>query len=319
MIALAALLREADAQRFREGGCPRPGGEHDRSRPQRALARVDRDPAVRAPEAAHLDMRLDRRARLLRRAAGGVDEGERIAVRLVGEVDAAGDALAYRGLEPPCLVAVEHLRRHADPVSVRAGLGERGFRLVHVEDAAALEPGCEAFVRELGVELQAGERELRMIRVPSAARDAVDALTKRASQGATDGRGRRKKGLSGESIQRRPFRSEAGFAIGAEWLGQRRPAFPDEAPEASSPPRSSSVTAAPRRASWSAQQTPIAPPPSSRRRPAGRSPGDRAREWAGEEDDRGGDLVGPGATVRAGCGGRRARRSRSRRTPRSSG
>ena len=65
-----------------------------------------------------------------------------------------------------------------------------------------------------------------MIRVPSAARDAVDALTKRASQGATDGRGRRKKGLSGESIQRRPFRSDAGFAIGAEWLGTEEAGVP---------------------------------------------------------------------------------------------
>jgi hypothetical protein len=51
------------------------------------------------------------------------------------------------------------------------------------------------------------------------------------------------------------------LAIGVEWLGQISPAFPAEQPEASSDPRSSSFTRAPRRANSSAQQTPIAPPP----------------------------------------------------------
>jgi hypothetical protein len=43
-----------------------------------------------------------------------------------------------------------------------------------------------------------------------------------------------------------PTRSECGLAIGVEWLGQIKPAFPAEHPEASSGPRSSSVTDAPR-------------------------------------------------------------------------
>jgi hypothetical protein len=62
-------------------------------------------------------------------------------------------------------------------------------------------------------------------------------------------------------IERTPTRSDAGLASGTEWLGQISPALPAEQPEASVGPRSSNVTAAPRRASSRAQQTPIAPPP----------------------------------------------------------
>ena len=42
-----------------------------------------------------------------------------------------------------------------------------------------------------------------------------------------------------------PTRSDRGFEIGIECEGQISPAFPDEQPEASSGPRSSSVTDAP--------------------------------------------------------------------------
>jgi hypothetical protein len=35
-----------------------------------------------------------------------------------------------------------------------------------------------------------------------------------------------------------PFRSDVGLEIGVEWLGQIRPAFPAEQPEASVGPRS---------------------------------------------------------------------------------
>ena len=66
-----------------------------------------------------------------------------------------------------------------------------------------------------------------------------------------------------DRMLRSPLRSATGLEIGTEWLGQTSPALPLEHPDASAGPRSSSVTRAPRRASSSAEQTPIAPPPTT--------------------------------------------------------
>jgi len=78
-------------------------------------------------------------------------------VRLVREVDAAGDPIADGRLQPSRLVAVEHLGRHACGGGVLAGVRECGLGLVHVEDAAPLEAGGEALARQPGVQLQAGD------------------------------------------------------------------------------------------------------------------------------------------------------------------
>ena len=100
--------------------------------------------------------------------------------------------------------------------------------------------------------------------VDASARRFVLAAAKRRSQGTRAGLGWRRNGLSGVSIQRRPWRSAAGVASGVEWLGQMRPALPAEQPAASAEPRSTRTGLAPRRASSSATAAPIAPPPTIR-------------------------------------------------------
>ena len=98
--------------------------------------------------------------------------------------------------------------------------------------------------------------------VASLAEAALQCARNRRSHAANcrSGRGRTRNGPSRSSSQRAAWRITPGAASGAAELVVSSPAFPHELPEQSSP-RSSSSTDRPARASASAQQTPIAPPP----------------------------------------------------------
>ena len=157
MVALATLEWDEDAQRAGEARSPGAGGEDDDRRTKLAFRSLDRDRAVATAQRERLRPRAQLGARLPRSVTDRPHVAQRIHVRLVGVVDAAGQLAHESRLEPPQLLRAEDLCPQTGPVGLELSCCEPRLRLVDAERPPPLEARPER--GQLGVELQADEAE----------------------------------------------------------------------------------------------------------------------------------------------------------------